>query len=106
MKKLRRKNAAFNLNQYQAHMSQPHQPPFAASSVASSPPPLSPSHSPSAWSEQGPESLDGFCRTSHTVAYYHVMVTDKDSPRVAQSARRVRRADLLRPSVAVETRRT
>ncbi|KAL4892711.1 hypothetical protein BDV59DRAFT_39000 [Aspergillus ambiguus] len=68
IKKLRRKNAAFNLNQYQCqtHMHSchahphPYHQPFSVSSVTSSPPPLSPSYSPSAWSEQSPESLDGF----------------------------------------------
>ncbi|RAL03840.1 oxidoreductase, short-chain dehydrogenase/reductase family [Aspergillus ibericus CBS 121593] len=56
---LRRKNAALHLNQnpmYPLHSAHP----FSVSSMASSPPPLSPSYSPSAMSEQGPESLHGF----------------------------------------------
>ncbi|KAG2418015.1 hypothetical protein HFD88_001115 [Aspergillus terreus] len=96
MKKLRRKNAAFNLNQYQAHMSQPHQSPFAASSVASSPPPLSPSHSPSAWSEQGPESLEGFCLrgspspldvTAEQIYYVHPSPSKHDAHRILDTFR-------------------
>lgn len=56
-KRLRRKNAALNLNQPSEH---PHSvSPFSISS-ASSPPPLSPSSSPSAVSEMGAESLRGF----------------------------------------------
>ncbi|OOG00511.1 hypothetical protein ASPCADRAFT_261 [Aspergillus carbonarius ITEM 5010] len=58
-KMLRRKNAALHLNQtpmYPIHSTHP----FSVSSAASSPPPLSPSYSPSAMSEQGPESLHGF----------------------------------------------
>ncbi|PYH94747.1 hypothetical protein BO71DRAFT_224858 [Aspergillus ellipticus CBS 707.79] len=57
-KSLRRKNAALHLNQ--APPMYPHHAvhPFSVSSVASSPPPLS--YSPSAMSEQGPESLHGF----------------------------------------------
>lgn len=58
-KKLRRKNAALNLNQSQWSLDNNYDYPFSVSSVASSPPPLSPSYSPSALSEQ-PESLDGF----------------------------------------------
>ncbi|GKZ49721.1 hypothetical protein AbraIFM66951_002426 [Aspergillus brasiliensis] len=56
---LKRKNAALHLNQtpmYPHHSAHP----FSVSSAASSPPPLSPSYSPSAMSEQGPESLRGF----------------------------------------------
>lgn len=56
---LKRKNAALHLNQtpmYPHHSAHP----FSVSSAASSPPPLSPSYSPSAMSEQGPESLCGF----------------------------------------------
>lgn len=56
-KRLRRKNAALNLNQ---PADLPHSvSPFSVSS-ASSPPPLSPSSSPSAVSEMGAESLHGF----------------------------------------------
>jgi hypothetical protein len=58
-KTLRRKNAALNLNQSQMSLDNIFDYPFSASSVASSPPPLSPSHSPCALSEH-PESLDGF----------------------------------------------
>ncbi|KAF7594318.1 hypothetical protein BBP40_009553 [Aspergillus hancockii] len=56
---LRRKNAALNLNQSQVSLDNIFNYSFSVSSVTSSPPPLSPSHSPSALSEQ-PESLDGF----------------------------------------------
>ncbi|KAK6838974.1 hypothetical protein RU639_000547 [Aspergillus parasiticus] len=59
IKKLRRKNAALNLNQSQMSLDDHYEYPFSVSSAASSPPPLSPSQSPSALSEQ-PESLDGF----------------------------------------------
>ncbi|KAE8379966.1 hypothetical protein BDV26DRAFT_279906 [Aspergillus bertholletiae] len=61
IKKLRRKNAALNLNQSQMSLDHHYEYPASVSSAASSPPPLSPSHSPSALSEQ-PESLDGFLR--------------------------------------------
>ncbi|OGM50083.1 hypothetical protein ABOM_001363 [Aspergillus bombycis] len=64
IKKLRRKNAALNLNQSQMSLDHHYEYPFSVSSVASSPPPLSPSHSPSALSEQ-PESLDGFLRMGY-----------------------------------------
>lgn len=63
-KRVKRKNAAVNLNQNPMMMMY-YQPPrptislLSGSSAASSPPPLSPSYSPSAISEQ-PESLDGF----------------------------------------------
>ncbi|KAK1147612.1 hypothetical protein N8T08_000954 [Aspergillus melleus] len=60
-KRLRRKNAALNLNQ-------PSDPPHSVSpfsvSSASSPPPLSPSSSPSAVSDLGAESLRGFLLSS------------------------------------------
>ena len=62
-KRVKRKNAAVNLNQNPMMMY--YQPPrpsmslLSGSSAASSPPPLSPSYSPSAISEQ-PESLDGY----------------------------------------------
>ena len=72
IKKLRRKNAALNLNQSQMSLDHHYEYPFSVSSVASSPPPLSPSHSPSALSEQ-PESLDGFLRMGY---YRHVSPVD------------------------------
>ncbi|KAL5355135.1 hypothetical protein BJX96DRAFT_140772 [Aspergillus floccosus] len=100
IKKLRRKNAAFNLNQYQAYISQPHHhhhhQPFAASSVASSPPPLSPSYSPSAWSEQSPESLDGFRLrgspspldvTAEQIYYVHPSPSKHDAHRILDTFR-------------------
>ncbi|PLB50156.1 hypothetical protein P170DRAFT_137281 [Aspergillus steynii IBT 23096] len=86
-KKLRRKNAALNLNQ-------PSDPPHSVSpfsvSSASSPPPLSPSSSPSAVSELGAESLRGFLlspspvdwgsgeRSGHRLDSYKILNTFRD----------------------------
>ncbi|KAL4735102.1 hypothetical protein BDV11DRAFT_40134 [Aspergillus similis] len=65
-KTLRRKNAASNLNRTTAapmgtFIQDAYYNPFSTSSTTSSPPPpLSPSYSPSALSEQLPDSLDGY----------------------------------------------
>ncbi|RAL07415.1 oxidoreductase, short-chain dehydrogenase/reductase family [Aspergillus homomorphus CBS 101889] len=58
-KSLRRKNAALHLNQAQVDSDTPITP-FSMSSPASSPPPLSPSYSPSAMSDQDPENMHDF----------------------------------------------
>ncbi|KAE8355411.1 hypothetical protein BDV28DRAFT_45682 [Aspergillus coremiiformis] len=71
-KKLRRKNAALNLHQSRFPVDNHKDCPFSVSSVPSSPPPLSPSYSPSALSEQ-PESLDGFLCMRY---YHHVFPVD------------------------------
>ncbi|PKY06724.1 hypothetical protein P168DRAFT_340032 [Aspergillus campestris IBT 28561] len=71
-KRVKRKNAAVNLNQNPMMMY--YQPPrpsmslLSGSSAASSPPPLSPSYSPSAISEQ-PESLDGYASSPNLVDF-------------------------------------
>lgn len=57
-KLLRRKNAALHLNQTQLD-SVPLSTPFSMSSPGSSPPPLSPSYSPSARSDQDPDMPHG-----------------------------------------------
>ncbi|PYH70658.1 oxidoreductase, short-chain dehydrogenase/reductase family [Aspergillus vadensis CBS 113365] len=75
---LKRKNAAIHLNQtpmYPHHSAHP----FSVSSAASSPPPLSPSYSPSAMSEQGPESLRGFALSPN------VELHSSDSPIYSRS---------------------
>ncbi|KAE8417701.1 hypothetical protein BDV36DRAFT_283580 [Aspergillus pseudocaelatus] len=73
IRKLRRKNAALNLNQSQMSLGDHYEYPTSVSSAASSPPPLSPSHSPSALSEQ-PESLDGFLRMRY---HRHISPVDQ-----------------------------
>ncbi|KAE8368739.1 hypothetical protein BDV27DRAFT_141773 [Aspergillus caelatus] len=74
IRKLRRKNAAMNLNQSQMSLGDHYDEyPTSVSSAASSPPPLSPSHSPSALSEQ-PESLDGFLRMRY---HRHISPVDQ-----------------------------
>ncbi|KAI9376038.1 hypothetical protein BJX61DRAFT_539204 [Aspergillus egyptiacus] len=66
-KTLRRKNAASNLNKTAAgapmgalHQNAYYQPVIACSTRSSPPPPLSPSYSPSAVSDQLPDLLDGY----------------------------------------------
>ncbi|KAL5042584.1 hypothetical protein BDW71DRAFT_144255 [Aspergillus fruticulosus] len=88
-RRLRRKNAASNLNRATtAPMGTLFQDaschPFCTPSTTSSPPPpLSPSYSPSALSEQLPESLDGYGYPLSTLAdtsYSESMAGDKQSP--------------------------
>ncbi|KAL4913787.1 hypothetical protein BDW62DRAFT_158046 [Aspergillus aurantiobrunneus] len=84
-KTLRRKNAASNLNQTTAQMGTVCQDayyhPFSASSAtSSSPPPLSPSYSPSALSEQLPEALDGYGCSLSPLLDVSSIAGDKQSP--------------------------
>ncbi len=89
-KTLRRKNAASNLNRSVATPTPTAQMgticqnacyhPFSASSVTSSPPPpLSPSYSPSALSDQLPELLDGYgCKSAPVVTSLNSLLTRPD----------------------------
>lgn len=90
-KTLRRKNAASNLNQSAATTPTPTPQmgtlcenacynPFSAPSVTSSPPPpLSPSYSPSALSDQLPELLDGYgCKSAAPIASLNSLLTRVD----------------------------
>ncbi|KAL4963075.1 oxidoreductase, short-chain dehydrogenase/reductase family [Aspergillus stella-maris] len=95
-KTLRRKNANENLNQSSsastpastpAQMGTIVQAPspsgygyYPGSTTASPPPPLSPSYSPSALSEQFPESLDGYGYPLSPVASHFEGLTGKQSP--------------------------
>ncbi|KAL4941863.1 hypothetical protein BDV06DRAFT_193465 [Aspergillus oleicola] len=95
-KTLRRKNAAENLNQ-SSSASTPALPPvqmgaiiqtpnafgygyYPGSTTSSPPPPLSPSYSPSALSEQFPELLDGYGYALSPVASHYEGLTGKQSP--------------------------
>ncbi|KAL6235908.1 hypothetical protein BDW75DRAFT_127648 [Aspergillus navahoensis] len=88
-RRLRRKNAASNLNKTTTApmgtlIQDAYYHPFSTSPTTSSPPPpLSPSYSPSALSEQLPELLDGYGNPLSTLAdrsYSEGMAGDKQSP--------------------------